>query len=72
MQKISEIAAKFNGFSSGELDFQYIVDKARELSGAKYAVLNKFDENGRDFTTMAFFFFCTHLEHVVSLFGIDL
>lgn len=70
-KSISEIAAKFNGFNLGELDFQYIVDKVRELSGAKYAVLNIFDENGQDFTTMAFSGLNKHFEQAVSLLGID-
>lgn len=70
-KSISEIAAKFNGFNLGELDFQYIVDKIRELSGAKYAFLNIFDENGQDFTTMAFSGLNKHFEQAVSLLGID-
>ena len=70
-KSISEIAAKFNGFNLGELDFQYIVDKVRELSGAKYAFLNIFDENGQDFTTMAFSGLNKHFEQAVSLLGID-
>ena len=70
-KSISEIAAKFNSFNSGKLDLQYIVDKAKELSGAKYAVLNKFDENGRDFTTIAFSGLNKHFEKAVSLLGFD-
>ena len=70
-KSISEIAVKFNGFNLGELDFQYIVDKVRELSGAKYAFLNIFDENGQDFTTMAFSGLNKHFEQAVSLLGID-
>jgi diguanylate cyclase len=70
-KNISEIAAKFNAFNLGELDLQYITDKIRELSGAKYAFLNIFDENGRDFTTMAFSGLSKHFEKAISLLGFD-
>ncbi|MFP4548826.1 MAG: PAS domain S-box protein, partial [Fidelibacterota bacterium] len=68
---ISEIAAKFNEFNAESLDFNYIADKAREISGAKFAVLNKFDKNGRDFSTVAFSGMNQHLKKGISLLGFD-
>lgn len=51
-KSLSNIAATFNNFSAQTIDLQYVADKAREISGAAYAVLNKFDLNGRDFSTI--------------------
>ena len=51
--KISEIAHAFNQFTLDTIDYNYIAAQMLDFSGAKYAVLNVFDENGEDFTTMA-------------------
>jgi two-component system sensor histidine kinase/response regulator len=37
----------------GDINFGEITDNIREISGAKYAVCNIFEENGLDFTTVA-------------------
>ncbi|MCR3956019.1 MAG: sensor domain-containing diguanylate cyclase [Gudongella sp.] len=36
-----------------KLDYRHITQQAMELSGADYAAFNLFDDNGRDFKTMA-------------------
>lgn len=71
-KSIAQIAAKFNTFDSENIDLQYIADKARELSGAKYAVLNKFDKNGRDFSSIAISGANKHIEKAVSSLGFDI
>jgi PAS domain S-box-containing protein len=68
---ITEIAAKFNNFNTENIDYKYIADKAREISGAKYAILNKFDEKGRDFSTVGFSGINKHLKKAASLLGFD-
>lgn len=68
-KSLSEIATKFNMFNVENLDYKYIADKAREISGAKYAILNKFDENGRDFFTVGFSGMNKHLKKAASLLG---
>jgi len=70
-KSLSDIAATFNNFSAQTIDIQYLADKAREISGAAYAVLNKFDENGRDFSTLAFSGMNKHLEKAISMLGFD-
>jgi PAS domain S-box-containing protein len=68
---ISEIAEKFNEFNTKNIDYKYIADKAREISGAKYAILNKFDEHGRVFSTVGFSGISKHLKKAVTLLGFD-
>ncbi len=70
-KSLSDIAATFNNFSAQTIDLQYVADKAREISGAAYAVLNKFDENGRDFSTIAFSGMNKHVEKAISMLGFD-
>ncbi|MCF8346700.1 MAG: PAS domain S-box protein [Bacteroidales bacterium] len=70
-KSLSDIAATFNNFSALTIDLQYLVDKARELSGAAYAMLNKFDENGRGFSTIAFSDMNIYIEKVISILGFD-
>ncbi|NPD87014.1 PAS domain S-box protein, partial [Lentimicrobium sp. L6] len=70
-KSLSDIAATFNNFTAQTIDMQYVADKAREISGATYAVLNKFDEKGRDFSTIAFSGMNKHIEKGISLLGFD-
>lgn len=69
---LSEIAVRFNDFSAENLDFGYLTDKAREISGANFAAFNKFDENGRDFTTLAVSGIDKYLDKVVSMLGYNI
>ncbi len=71
-KSLSLIAAAFNNFSARTLDLQYVVEKAKEISGAAYVVLNKFDENGRDFSSIAFCGVNKHLENAVSMLGFNI
>ncbi|MBI9068208.1 MAG: PAS domain S-box protein [Salinivirgaceae bacterium] len=70
-KSLSDIATTFNNFTAQTIDMQYVADKAREISGATYAVLNKFDEKGRDFSTIAFSGMNKHIEKGISLLGFD-
>lgn len=71
LKTIFEITSRFNELTAESLDLNYVAAKAREISGAEYAVLNKFDKNGRDFTTVAFSGLNRHLKRAISLAGID-
>jgi PAS domain S-box-containing protein len=71
-KSLSQITAKFNEFSTNNLDINYVIDNARELCGAKYAILNKFDKNGRDFSTVALSGISHNLKKAVSLIGFEI
>ncbi len=50
---LTEAAGKLNQYSSEKIDYAYLTDVMLRLSGARYAALNRFDENGKDFTTVS-------------------
>ncbi len=54
------------------LDMQKIAEQLRLLSGAKYAVFNQIDEDGRTFTTRAVAADEQHLTHAVKTLGFEL
>ncbi len=68
---LSDVAATFNNYSAQTIDLQYLADKAREISGAAYAVLNKFDADGRGSSTLAFSGMNKHIEKAISILGFD-
>lgn len=68
---LAEIAVKFNNFSAQDIDLDYITDKAREISGAKYAVFNHFDKRKLTATTLSYAGLSGHLKKATSLLGFD-
>nr|MCU0376005.1 PAS domain S-box protein [Chitinophagaceae bacterium] len=68
---LAEIAVKFNNFSAQDIDLDYITDKAREISGARYAVLNHFDKRKLTATTLAYAGLSGHLKKASSLLGFE-
>lgn len=58
--------------ASNKIDYERITDIARELSGAKYASFNIFDENGRDFKTVAFSGLSDFQQKALDLFGFEI
>ena len=57
--------------TSNTVDYERITEIARELSGAKYACFNLFDENGRDFETVAFSGLTDFQQKALDLFGFE-
>jgi PAS domain S-box-containing protein len=70
-KSLSDIAAKFNNYSAQTINLQYLADKAREISGAAYVVLNKFDEDGRGSSTLVFSGMNKQIEKAISILGFD-
>jgi len=68
-RKFSEIAHCFNQFTLDTIDYNYIAEQMLHFSGAKYAVLNVFDENGEGFTTMALAGMNRHFQKASKLLG---
>ena len=54
------------------LDMQKVAEQLRLLSGAKYAVYNQIDEDGRTFTTQAVAADEQHLTHAIKTLGFEL
>lgn len=53
LRKMLDESLEMVGSKSGAIDYAGLTDSMRDICGAKYGVFNLFDENGRDFTTMA-------------------
>jgi PAS domain S-box-containing protein len=68
---ICETASRFQGFSHKNIDYNYLAEKARILSGAKFAVFNQFDENGKTFTTMGVSGMNRHMRKAINMLGFD-
>lgn len=58
--------------SSNTKDYERITEIARELSGAKYACFNIFDEKGRYFETVAFSGLTGFQQKALDLFGFEI
>lgn len=58
--------------TSESIDYHKISDIILEISGAKYCVLNIFDENGLDFTTVALSGIKDHILKASSYLGFDI
>ncbi len=69
---LAEVAGRFNDFTADTLDLQYVVDMARRLSGAKYAVLNELNGDGTAMTTTAVAGISEHVERVTRMLGFEL
>ncbi|MCJ7727601.1 MAG: PAS domain S-box protein [Actinobacteria bacterium] len=54
LERIVAISEEFLQFAGSELNYQKITDNILDISGAKYAVFNLFDEDGSKFRTVAF------------------
>lgn len=50
---LTEAAGKLNQYSTENIDYAYLTNVMMRLTGARYAALNRFDENGKDFTTVS-------------------
>jgi PAS domain S-box-containing protein len=72
MAKLLSISESFLENSEMELDYQKLTDNLLEISGGKFAVFNLFDENGRDFQTMAFSGLSEQFQKLSSVLGFDL
>ena len=71
MKEFSELSGIFSEYTPETIDYDFITSKAKEISGAKYAVLNKFDRNGKDFTTLSVAGINQHIKKATSILGFD-
>ena len=63
---------EFLANSGGKIDYQKLTDEVLQISGAKYAVFNIFDENGLDFQTIAVSGLNDKFQKAFSILGFDL
>lgn len=69
---IAEASKKLSQFTVENIDYQLITSLMKEISGAAYVVLNKFDSAGKSFSTLAIDGNSKNLEKGASMLGIQL
>ncbi|MCF8352234.1 MAG: PAS domain-containing protein [Bacteroidales bacterium] len=67
---IKESTEVFNLYTVENIDYDVILQKMLDITGAKYAALNIFDEN-RDFTTTAFAGINENIKKAISVLGFE-
>lgn len=72
LEKIVAISEEFLQFAGSELNYQKITDNILDISGAKYASFNLYDEDGSKFRTVAFSAPEGIIKKVSSLLGFKL
>jgi len=72
LEKIVAISEEFLQSSDSELNYQKITDNILDISGAKYARFNLYDEDGSKFRTVAFSAPEGIIKKVSSLLGFKL
>lgn len=71
VKKVLESSEIFIKSDTSEPDYSKILDLTIELSGAKFAIYNKFYEDSLDFTTVAFSGIGKSIKKVISILGYD-
>ena len=71
IEKLISSSAEFIQFSGIVPDYSKIVQGMMEISGASYAALNIFDDDGLSFTTVAFEGLRENIRNGISLLGFD-
>jgi len=72
LAKLLSVSEEFLANSEVEIDYQKITDNILEISGGKFAVFNLFDENGKDFQTMAISGLSEQFQKITSVLGFEL
>ena len=71
-QVFAEASKELSEFRFENIDYEKIAGWMRTISGADYVVLNKFEKNGKEFTTMATAGLSENIAKAVKIMGIDL
>ncbi len=70
--KLVEYLKQLNEFSADNIDYKKITDNMRTLSDSDYAILNIFEENGKEFTTKAISGLNENLSKITKILGFDI
>ncbi|MFW5891081.1 MAG: diguanylate cyclase, partial [bacterium] len=70
-KKFQEISKYFLENIGTEIDYEKITKFILELTGAKYAAFNQFEDNGRDFQTKALVGISKHIKKGIDILGFN-
>lgn len=68
---ISEALERFTAFNINNIDYNYIAEKAKEISGAKYVIFNKYLEFSNSYQCVGVSQFQENLEKAIATLGFD-
>lgn len=68
---ISEALEKFTSFNINNVDYNYIAERAKDISGAKYVIFNKYIEYSNSYRCIGISKFNESLEKAISTLGFD-
>ncbi len=69
MLQLLGISESFLESTGDDVDYQHLTDLLRQISGASYAAFNLFEDNGRDFRTVAVSGLAEHFQKTVAMLG---
>ncbi len=72
LAKLLAVSEDFLANAGRQLDYQKLTDDLLKISGARYAAFNRFDENGRDFQTVAASGVSENVQRAASILGFAL
>ncbi|MEI8132625.1 MAG: PAS domain S-box protein, partial [Leptolinea sp.] len=72
LKNLLSVTEEFLANTDQEIDFQKITDDLLRFSGGKFAVFNRFEENGRDFQTVAVSGLGELIRSATSILGFNL
>ncbi len=70
--KLLSVSEDFLSNSETEIDYQKITNNLLMITGAQYSIFNMYEENGRDFQTLAISGISDHIQKASVMFGFDL
>ncbi len=68
---LPEILKVFTSFNYQNVDYDFIAQKAKEISGAKYVIFNKYLEINNTYKTIGFSDINNSIEKMISVLGFD-
>lgn len=72
IDKIIDYSTELIGIDVNQFNYQMLSDRMMEISGASYAILNIFDDNGKDFTTVACSGISENIKKALKILNIEL
>jgi PAS domain S-box-containing protein len=69
---LTKVAGRLNRYTHENIDYQSITEQMLVFSGARYASLNKYEANGKEFTTVAIAGLKKSLEMACRMLGLQL
>jgi PAS domain S-box-containing protein len=68
---LPDILKIFTSYNYKNVDYNFISEKAKEISGARYVIFNKYNEDSQTYCSLGVSHFSESIEKIISLLGFD-